>query len=201
VTLSYHCVLYVRKTRGYFLPLRLCFPIQIFVSSVADPDPYVFGPPGSGFISQRYGSGSFYHQAKILIKTLIPYDFLYLKNDVNVPSWRSMTNIAGSRAGSISQRRGSGSLPKWHGFETLVRPNFKRTGDENETGTKWCLWVELDDKLIVSKVLNKKNHTLTVLWIPVCLSRISCPDLFLYISDPGSNNNIQEHEQGEIPTF
>jgi hypothetical protein len=36
--------------------------------SVADPDPsdpYVFGPPGSG-------SGSFYHQAKIVRKTLIP---------------------------------------------------------------------------------------------------------------------------------
>jgi hypothetical protein len=33
---------------------------------------------------------------------------------------------------------------------------------------------------------------------PVCLSRISCPDLFLYISDPGSNNNIQEHEHGEL---
>ncbi len=54
---------------------------------VADPDPsdlYVFGPPGSGSISQRYGSGfgSFYHQAKIVRKTLIPtalwllYDFL-----------------------------------------------------------------------------------------------------------------------------
>jgi hypothetical protein len=30
-------------------------------SSVADPDsqdPHFFGPPGSGFISQRYGSGS-----------------------------------------------------------------------------------------------------------------------------------------------
>jgi hypothetical protein len=51
--------------------------------SVADPDPhmdssdpYVFGPSGSGFgsISQRYrsGSGSFYHQAKIVRKTLIP---------------------------------------------------------------------------------------------------------------------------------
>jgi len=55
--------------------------------SVADPDPhpdpdpydpyhpYVFGPPGSavGSISQRYGSssGSFYHQAKIVRKTLI----------------------------------------------------------------------------------------------------------------------------------
>jgi hypothetical protein len=31
-------------------------------------DPYVFGPPGSGSgtISQGYGSGSFYHQAKIV---------------------------------------------------------------------------------------------------------------------------------------
>ena len=46
------------------------------VSSVADPDPdpHVFGPPGSGFTSQRYGSGSgsFYHHAKIVRKTLIP---------------------------------------------------------------------------------------------------------------------------------
>ena len=35
-------------------------------SSVADPDPsdpYIFGPPGSG---------SFYHQSKIVRKTLIP---------------------------------------------------------------------------------------------------------------------------------
>jgi hypothetical protein len=38
--------------------------------SVADPDPD--GPPGSGSISQRYGSGSFYHQAKTVRKTLIP---------------------------------------------------------------------------------------------------------------------------------
>ncbi len=64
-----------------------------------DPDPHVFGPPGSGSISQRYGSGfgsgsgsgSFYHHAKIVRKTLIPtifvtfFDFLSLKNDVNVP--------------------------------------------------------------------------------------------------------------------
>jgi hypothetical protein len=52
-------------------------------SGVADPDlnldssdPYVFGSPGSGSgpISQRYGSGSesYYHQAKIVRKTLIP---------------------------------------------------------------------------------------------------------------------------------
>jgi hypothetical protein len=44
---------------------------------------YFFGPPGSG---------SFYHYAKIVRKTLIPtflrllLDFLTLKNDVNVPS-------------------------------------------------------------------------------------------------------------------
>jgi hypothetical protein len=43
-------------------------------TSVADPnpDPHVFGPPGSGSISQNYGSGSFYHQAEIVRKTLIP---------------------------------------------------------------------------------------------------------------------------------
>ncbi len=46
------------------------------LGSVADPDPYDFGPPGSGsgFISQRYGSGSdsgsFYHQAKIVRNNL-----------------------------------------------------------------------------------------------------------------------------------
>jgi hypothetical protein len=59
-------------------------PIKL---SVADPDPNpdppdprVFGPPGSGSTSQRYGSGScsgpgsgsFYHHAKIVGKTLIP---------------------------------------------------------------------------------------------------------------------------------
>jgi hypothetical protein len=68
--------------------------------SVPDPDPPVFGPPvsgsGSGSTSQRYGSGSgcgsFYHHAKIVRKTLDSYyfvtlfDFLSLKNDVNVYS-------------------------------------------------------------------------------------------------------------------
>jgi hypothetical protein len=48
--------------------------LSIF-ASVPDPDPdptepHVFGPPES--ISQRHGSGSFYHQAKIVRKTLIP---------------------------------------------------------------------------------------------------------------------------------
>ncbi len=67
--------------------------------SDADPDPsdpYVLGPPGSGSgsISQRHGSGSgsFYHKGKIVRQTLIPtvllllFYFLYLKNDLNVPS-------------------------------------------------------------------------------------------------------------------
>ncbi len=65
------------------------------------PDPHIFGPPGSGSTSQRYGSGSgscsgfgsgsFYHHAKIVRKTLSYYfvtliEFLSLKNDVNVAS-------------------------------------------------------------------------------------------------------------------
>jgi hypothetical protein len=75
------------------------FSLLLFLvlCSVADPDPpdpRVFGPPGfgSGSTSQRYGSGSFYHHAKIVRKTLIPtvlsllLDILFLKNDVNVPS-------------------------------------------------------------------------------------------------------------------
>jgi hypothetical protein len=31
---------------------------SILLTSVGDPDPHVFGPPGSGSISQRFGSGS-----------------------------------------------------------------------------------------------------------------------------------------------
>ncbi len=37
----------------------------LVTASVGNPDPYVFGPPGSG-------SGSFYHQEKKVRKTLIP---------------------------------------------------------------------------------------------------------------------------------
>jgi hypothetical protein len=46
--------------------------LQVIVG-VSVPDPNVFGPPGSGSISQRYGSGSgsLHHQAKIARKTLI----------------------------------------------------------------------------------------------------------------------------------
>jgi hypothetical protein len=47
-------------------------PSKMVTGSVADPDPYVFGLSGSEFISQRYGSGSFYHPAKIVKNTLIP---------------------------------------------------------------------------------------------------------------------------------
>ncbi len=109
----------------YFLFCSWCDSARVHycMEEISVPsDPYVFGPPGSGSISQRYGSRSrsFYHQAKIARKTLIPtvwwllFDFLSLKNDVNVPaksnkqkkfkkkisfwlvSWRSMRKLAGS---------------------------------------------------------------------------------------------------------
>ncbi len=42
-----------------------------------DPsDPYVLRPPGFGSAVQRYGSGSFYHQAKIVRKNLDSYCFV-----------------------------------------------------------------------------------------------------------------------------
>jgi hypothetical protein len=66
----YAYIFTLRENRAYIL---------ILTGSVADPDPpdpHVFGPPGSrsGSTSQRYGSGSgsFYHRAKIVRKTLIP---------------------------------------------------------------------------------------------------------------------------------
>jgi hypothetical protein len=53
--------------------IKLTFPVMYF--PVFPPDPHVFGPPGSGSISHRYGSasgsGSFNHKAKIVRKTLI----------------------------------------------------------------------------------------------------------------------------------
>ncbi len=54
-------------------PTLVIEPVRINQCS-GSTDPHVFGPPGSGSISQRYGSGSgsFYHQAKIVRKTLIP---------------------------------------------------------------------------------------------------------------------------------
>jgi hypothetical protein len=104
-------------------PNRNC---KILSSNVADPDPqdpYVFGPPGSGSISQKYGSrsrsGSFYHQA-IITKTLIPtllwllYDFLSLENDVNVPvpSRSNKQKNLTKKNFQLIWIRGSGSVPK-----------------------------------------------------------------------------------------
>ncbi len=43
--------------------------LQLLTYSVGDPDPqdpHVFGPPGSGSISRRYGSGSFSFLIKVL---------------------------------------------------------------------------------------------------------------------------------------
>jgi hypothetical protein len=75
------------------------FNYLVTKSSDGDPgplDPSVFTPAGSGSVSQTYGSGSgsgsFYDQAKIVRKTVIPtllkllYDILSWKNDVNAPS-------------------------------------------------------------------------------------------------------------------
>ncbi len=67
------------------------------VTSVADPDPTPTPDPGPSdpfvlFSGYGSGSGSFYHQAKIVRKTMIPsalwllFDFISMKNDVDVPS-------------------------------------------------------------------------------------------------------------------
>jgi len=77
-----------KETIMYFLFSRRKAIIKLQCKNtsvvVPDPDPYVFGPPGSasGSVSHKYGPGSFHHQAKIVRKNLIStdlwllYDFL-----------------------------------------------------------------------------------------------------------------------------
>jgi hypothetical protein len=67
---------FIFPTSGVTISHRAIIRNRLF-GSVADPDqsdPYVFGPPGSGSISQMYrsGSGPFYHQEKPARKTLLP---------------------------------------------------------------------------------------------------------------------------------
>jgi len=59
---------------------------------ISVPDPYVFGPPGSGSVIILYVSGSFHKQAKKFIKTLFSADFLSLRTDVNVPTESNKQN-------------------------------------------------------------------------------------------------------------
>ncbi len=70
-------------------PIMWVLTLFISVADPDPPDPHIFGPPGSGSTSQRYGSGS---DPIIMQKNLDSYyfvtlfDYLSLKNDVNVPS-------------------------------------------------------------------------------------------------------------------
>jgi hypothetical protein len=50
--------------------LSLILKLKNSVASVGDPDLHVFGPPGSGSLSQRYGSGSSSGSFPFLIKVL-----------------------------------------------------------------------------------------------------------------------------------
>jgi hypothetical protein len=77
-TVAASVVIVNRRVWGEVNPPTRMLKINI-INSVPDPnpdppDPHVFGPPGSGSTSQRYGSGSgsFYHHAKIVRITLIP---------------------------------------------------------------------------------------------------------------------------------
>jgi hypothetical protein len=117
-------------------------------------DPCVFGPPGSasGSVIFLYRSGSFHLWAQRWRKTLITtflwlfYDFISLKNDINVPSkrnknknlanknkfllasWRSLPKRAGSRAGSgVGSASGSVCQRYRYGSETKIS-RIRNTG-------------------------------------------------------------------------
>ncbi len=56
-----HCSHLKQKRLLFLQEFDLFDYLNAVTASVVDPDPYVFGPPGSGSVSQRYGFGSFYH--------------------------------------------------------------------------------------------------------------------------------------------
>jgi hypothetical protein len=63
--------------------------VRLLKTSVPDPDPHVFGPPGSGSTNQRYPSIIMLKNSKKNLDSfyfVTLFDFLSLKNDVNVPS-------------------------------------------------------------------------------------------------------------------
>jgi hypothetical protein len=66
--------------------------------SVVDPDPYVFGPSGSGFHyrAKKVRNLDFYCFVTY-------YDFLSLKTDVNVPSRRNRQKNDKSGSGSVTE--------------------------------------------------------------------------------------------------
>ncbi len=93
-------------------------------TSVADP--YVFGPPGSESIGTRYesGSGSFY------------------QNNFLLPSWRSLTKIAGSGSGLASQGHGSAD-PDPDPYQNVTDPQHW------STRKAWCTWKVVKDTPLV----------------------------------------------------
>jgi hypothetical protein len=66
-------LLLVQISKTFLLLVKISRPL-----STIGLDSSSVGPPGSGSVSQSYGSGSFYHQAKTVRKTLISTVFLLL---------------------------------------------------------------------------------------------------------------------------
>ncbi len=141
---------------------------DIFCGSVANPDPYVFGPPGSRSISMMYGSGSgsFYQQAKIVKKNFDSYCFMifyiplpyftYLISNFQIfriflvsgtysdfpsalcPTLPEKSAKIEKLATIFSQRCGSGSVPICHRSATLFC-RFKNSP------VAWTFFMEIKD--------------------------------------------------------
>ncbi len=62
---------YVLMDRSGFLLINVVDPEGFWIRILTVLST-VFGPPESGSVRQKYRSGSFHHQAKIVSKTLIP---------------------------------------------------------------------------------------------------------------------------------
>ncbi len=124
------------RWKNYLIPWNE----NLISDNVADPNPYVFLPPGSGsrFISQRFGSGSYWFVISLLI--------LSWKNDVNIPSKNKKQKNLEKKffigVQSMTKVAGSGSVPKCHGSATLCSGFWSRDLSCPMWSEKW-IWMRL----------------------------------------------------------
>ncbi len=172
------------------VPVQRMLPLFL-PGSVVDPDPYVFKPPGSVIIYYGSGSGSFYQQAKKLRKTNLDFYYfvpsfwlfylwngkwkLYLQKVISKKVGKNTYFLLASCQplpvkGRIRSRirksvvpiRGSGSVPKCHGFhESWFSYVFViQVGDNCGAARGFCLrttvgsWEDFLPKVITSRKLD-----------------------------------------------
>jgi hypothetical protein len=159
-------------------------------------DPYVFGPPESGSVRKRYGSGcgSFYPQKK-WEKPWFPLfcDFLSLNTDVNVPKLSKLVSLKPLLKRAES---GSGSVIQWYGS---ADPDLFRNGRKSTRRPAQAPVLRIRDVYPGSRIRirNTGKHETRMLRRPFCWQWLPPPPPFP--ASWHSSNGL--HRLNRVPGF